>query len=302
MPDRGEIMQKSLNLMRIAVLGAGGTGCQLLTLLAEQGAELTIIDRDIVEESNLLRQPLYSQDDIGMPKAVIAAKKLTSLTKAESFFEDITYRNIQEILQRPRLVIDCTDNTETRLLLNDYCMKNSIPWIHTAASGVIGSVILITPNSPCYRCVFQEKRGESCTDSDVSIDILKSVAEQAVRITLEFLTKGKMEDGLLRVGLNRIMHISISKNENCPCCKGNYEFLEGRRTMLPERLCGTSRYLIVTGRQLDLVSLGNRLANVKLQTNDVIISDEYTIFKKGRVLVTAKSPSEARKKIVSIGL
>jgi len=284
----------ALKDLKIAVIGAGGTGCQVIPILSKLKARLTIIDRDVVEEGNLARQPLYTKEDMGLPKAILAAKQF----RQKGFFEDLNYRNINQLLDGAEFIFDCADNTETRLLINDYCIKNKIPWVHTSASQHIGEILLIT-GKPCYRCVLGEKHGETC-GSDVMIDALKGTAAVAIAIVVNYFATGAIEDELVRANALEevIIKFKVKPNLNCPACSGNYEYLNGKCE--PTIVCGSGRFMIDLEKELDLDLIAETFRKnaekIIARTKSAIITDEFTIMKSGRVIVKAKDEKEAKKK------
>ncbi|PIN76995.1 hypothetical protein COV16_07540 [Candidatus Woesearchaeota archaeon CG10_big_fil_rev_8_21_14_0_10_34_8] len=129
----------------ITIVGAGGTGSGIIELLARMSLPLVIIDADIVDESNLERQTLYTKSDVGKPKVVCAKNKLDMFSNIIPHQCYLTNKNLSS-LHNPDLIIDCTDNMHTRFLLNDYCKKENIPLLYTAAIGRIGALYLVNNN------------------------------------------------------------------------------------------------------------------------------------------------------------
>ena len=131
--------QRRLAAARAAIVGCGATGSALASLLARAGVgKLRIIDRDYVEESNLQRQSLFDEKDAAesVPKAIAAARKIEAFNSEiviEARVDDVVPANIYALLEGMDVVLDGTDNFETRYLLNDYAVKNSLPWIYAAA-------------------------------------------------------------------------------------------------------------------------------------------------------------------------
>src|SRR5213082_186987 len=131
--------QQRLRQSRAVVVGCGATGSVIASLLARAGAgTLRIVDRDYVEASNLQRQSLFDEADAteSLPKAIAAARKIAAFNSqivVEPQVADLTPENVGQLLSGVQLVLDGTDNFETRYLINDYCVKNSLPWIYAAA-------------------------------------------------------------------------------------------------------------------------------------------------------------------------
>src|SRR3989344_4557746 len=157
----GKEGQNLLKKSKVAVIGLGATGSSSAELLARAGVgELILADRDIVELNNLQRQSLYNEDDIGNVKADSIKnhlKKINSEVKIKTLVIDLDYRNINEI--KTDLILDCSDNIDTRNLINEYCHKNKINWIY---SGVIedNGIVLNFNNDYCFSCVFESIKAD----------------------------------------------------------------------------------------------------------------------------------------------
>jgi len=159
--------QQKLSLARVAIIGCGATGSAIASLLARAGVGmLRIIDRDYVEASNLQRQSLFDEADAAesLPKAVAAARKIAAFNSrivVEPHPADVTPSNIASLLQGVELVLDGTDNFETRYLINDFAVKNSLPWIYTAAVGSYALTLNILPGkTACLACIFRKRHEE----------------------------------------------------------------------------------------------------------------------------------------------
>lgn len=153
--------QEKLLAARVLIVGCGATGSVSANNLARAGVgTLKIADRDFIELNNLQRQILFDEDDIaaGLPKAVAAARKLARINSSIQilpYVTDVDAENIEELIEDVDLVLDGTDNFETRYLINDACVKHDKPWIYSGAVGSYGSSMTILPHrSACFRCVF----------------------------------------------------------------------------------------------------------------------------------------------------
>lgn len=155
LPQVGGLGQRRLNEARIAIIGAGGIGSAVIPALASAGVgTITIIDSDIVEESNLQRQPLFRERDIGYSKADLAlqfVQRLNRFVKAKPILARIDAENAQTILADHDLVIDGSDNFATRLAVSDACVAIGVPLLSAAAVQFQGQVGLFR-SKPCYRC------------------------------------------------------------------------------------------------------------------------------------------------------
>jgi len=224
----GTEAQEKLANAKVLVIGAGGLGCPAITYLASAGIGIIgIVDHDLVEENNLPRQPLYSTQDIGKPKAVIAsgkAQKLNPDAKIITWQTRITPDNALKIIKDFDLVLDCTDNYEARYLINDACVILDKPWIYGAVEAWEGQLATFNflqsdrAKTPTYRCIFPEPDLEalSCNDLGVigtmpgTIGILQ--ANEAIKAITGV---GKITKGLLLVNLqaNSFQTIKIPRNE-----------------------------------------------------------------------------------------
>ncbi|MBI2137777.1 ThiF family adenylyltransferase [Candidatus Woesearchaeota archaeon] len=286
------LMKKRFAGKRVAIVGAGTIGCLTAAQLANEGIAITIIDRDFVEPSNLDRQLLYTSGDIGAPKAVAAKKKLNSKVKA--VVADLDYRNAS-LLSNHNLILDCTDNMETRFLINDYCKANSIPWIYAAAIRDTGTVYTILPDSACFRCIFRGKQAaETCDTAGIIMGVASAVAASQAEEAVNILINGKpSQETMLRINFTtgRIMKLKTRRKNNCPACNGNYEYLTGKKGSKITKLCGTGTYQI-KGKPVNLNELAARL---KAKSSEYCIyTPEITIFKDGRAIIKAETPEKAK--------
>ena len=158
----GEAGQLKLVSSRITIIGCGALGTVLANTLARAGVGfIRIVDRDFIELNNLQRQVLFDEGDIkeNLPKAIAAErkiKKINSQIKIEAIVSDVNFTNIEGFIKDVDLILDGTDNFETRFLINDACVKLGKPWIYGAVIGSHGLTMTIIPGeTPCLRCVFE---------------------------------------------------------------------------------------------------------------------------------------------------
>ena len=155
--------QEKIRAARVAVVGCGALGSSLAEMMVRAGAgAVTVIDRDYVEESNLQRQSLFDESDVakGLPKAAAAAGRLSALNSdvtVRGVVADLAADNAGELLAGSTVVLDGTDNFETRFLVNDVCVRDGIDWVYGACVGAYGLALAIRPRvTPCLRCVLEE--------------------------------------------------------------------------------------------------------------------------------------------------
>ena len=207
----GEEGQQKLGGARVVVVGCGATGSVLASLLARAGiGTLRILDRDYVEPSNLQRQSLFDEDDArqSMPKAIAAARQIARFNSQivlDPLVADLTPQNVDSLLGAADLILDGTDNFETRYLINDYAVKNSVPWIYAAAVGSYAVTMNILPGeTACLACVFPESpRGtlETCETAGILNSAVGLVASLAATEALKLMVgaRSKMRRTLLFV-------------------------------------------------------------------------------------------------------
>ena len=162
-PPLGEEGQAKLQASRVLICGCGALGSVLANTLGRAGiGHLRIVDRDFLELNNLQRQVLYDEDDVaaGIPKAIAAAaklRKINSQIEIEPLVTDVDHTNIERLIDGVDMIVDGTDNFETRFLLNDVAVKFGIPWVYGGCIGAEGQSMTIIPgDTPCLRCLMQE--------------------------------------------------------------------------------------------------------------------------------------------------
>ena len=301
--------QRRLASGRVAIVGCGATGSALAGLLARAGVgKLRIIDRDYVEPSNLQRQSLFDEKDAleSLPKAIAAARKIASFNSeiaVEAEVNDLTPANIEGLLEGTDLILDGTDNFETRYLLNDYAVKQSIPWIYSAAVGSYGVTMNILPGkTACLACIFPDSpRGmvETCETSGILNSTVNVVASIAVTEVLKLLVAGPEAPQLRRTLLSfdvwTNQHGEISAAQPRPDCRacGTKDFIhlagEGRAHIT---LCGRNSVQIhEQTRPIDLAEMDRRLQpHGVVRHNDFVLKfwhDPYemTLFPDGRAII-----------------
>ncbi|NOQ55954.1 MAG: NAD(P)H-binding protein [Nanohaloarchaea archaeon] len=305
--------QEQLLKSKIAIIGIGATGTVVAELLTRAGiGNITIADRDYIEKSNLQRQTLFDEKDIGKAKAEIAKEKLRKINSEINITSkvcDINAANIEKIIDEKDLIIDCTDNIETRFLINDCSMKHKIPWIYIAAIGATGATMNFVPKDrPCFRCVFKDiPKGstETCETSGILNSASTAIASFAAAQAIKILTDKKHSTTLTYIDLwdQKIDRIHVKKRTACPSCKGDYEFLERKKETKIITLCGKGAYQIVPAKEkkLDLVKMYPRFKNIGTASvfgpvlhfrHDLI---DISIFNDGHAIIkNVKSAVEAK--------
>ncbi len=223
--------QEKIKSSIVSIIGLGGLGSPTALYLSAAGVgELRIIDSDVVDLTNLQRQILYTTNSQNYSKAEVAQKKLTELNDKiliKQFNTRITKDNINEILQGSHLVLEGSDNFETKFLVNDFCVLNSLPLLVAGILRFEGQVLGIIPNqTACYRCTFPEMPGADSIPNCAEAGVLGSVAGIVGSIqateALKYLVFGESE--IFGKILNcdfynlEIRKIQRKRNKNCPIC------------------------------------------------------------------------------------
>jgi adenylyltransferase/sulfurtransferase len=302
----GEAGQARIQKAQVCVVGCGALGSFQAEALARAGVgRLRLIDRDTVDYSNLQRQWLYDETDAQneSPKAIAAAARLHQLNRRseiEPVVTDLTPSNAEELAAGCDLILDGTDNFETRYLLNDLSVKLGIPWIYGAAVGSYGIVMPIVPGrGPCLKCVYPEPpegAQRTCEVDGVLAPATASVAALQVAAALRLLVG--WPDFVCRIhtldvweGTSKQVDAGTRDPECGVCAARNFRYLEGQlRT--PVSLCGRNAVqLHESTRRVDLEDLAARLRRVgEVRVNEfalrlMIPKYQLTFFPDGRAIV-----------------
>lgn len=311
--------QRRLLASRAIVVGCGAIGAAAANLLVRAGVgSLEIIDRDFVEPSNLQRQTLFDESDArdALPKAVAAEQKLLSINSSvdvKGVVSDLSPQNAEELLSGCDLILDGTDNFETRFLINDYAVKSGRPWIYAAGVASYGLTMTIRPGiTPCLACLLESGKSshsleETCDTIGVLGPIVNLVASWQVAEALKILARHPeaLHGRLIScdVWSGRMQSIHVARDPECrACAKHDYIYLEGEAQ--PHiTLCGRDSVQIhERSRALNLAELAVRLQSVvkDVRQNDFLLRFrvapyEMTVFADGRaILKGTKDPAVAR--------
>jgi molybdopterin/thiamine biosynthesis adenylyltransferase len=325
-PGIGPAGQQRLATAHVAVIGVGATGAAIASLLARAGVgTLTLIDRDFVEPSNLQRQILFDEADAleGLPKAEAARRKIAlfnSTITVHAHIADLVPANINELLAPAHLILDATDNFETRYLINDYAVQQSKPWIYAAAIGAYAATMTILPNPPelpttelpttnyqlptaCLACIFPKPPTgpvETCDTSGILSTAVNLAASIQATEALKLLT------GQPHLVRRTLLSFDLWSNERseidtgtprpgCTVC-GERIFShlagEGRPHIT---LCGRNSVQIhERHRPIDLPAMRDRLAQnadvQNLRANSMLLrfqrgANTFTLFADGRAVI-----------------
>ncbi|MFA6461523.1 MAG: HesA/MoeB/ThiF family protein [Candidatus Woesearchaeota archaeon] len=218
----GEKEQLFLKNKKVMIVGCGGLGSAAAELLLRSGVEnLTLIDEDKIELTNLARQLLYEQKDIGKYKAKVAKEKLLKINSKAKIKDKILFLDQHNLsLLKSDLILDCTDNLETRFWINDYCYKNNLPWIYASAIRWEGYVMLIQPKSPCLSCFLKKGNIETCNQQGIISTLPTTIASLQSTLAIRYLLGEKVTSELFYFNLKKmeLKTLNIKKNPKCPTC------------------------------------------------------------------------------------
>ena len=310
-PPLGEGGQRRLLASRVLVCGCGALGSVMANTLVRAGVgHLRLVDRDFLEVSNLQRQVLFDEEDVaaGLPKAVAAEaklRKINSQVQIEPIVADVAHANIRGLLEGVDLILDGTDNFETRFLLNDAALHLGIPWVFGGCVGAEGQTMTILPGeTPCLRCLLHDAPPPGSTPTCDTAGILGPIVN--VIASLEACEALKILSGqrqainrcLLVIELwdNRIRQVKLDslRTADCPACqRQSFPWLDGQRGSHTAVLCGrnavqlsyperTALSLETMARSLELVGrvTRNRFL-LRLEVERYVI----TVFPDGRAII-----------------
>ncbi len=301
--------QQRLAAGRVAIVGCGATGSALASLLARAGVgTLRIIDRDYVEASNLQRQSLFEEKDAAesLPKAIAATRKIAAFNSqiaVEARVDDLAPENIDVLLDGVHVILDGTDNFETRYLVNDYAVKNSVPWIYAATVGSYGVTLNVLPSkTACLACIFPDTpRGmvETCETSGILNTAVNLVASIAATEAMKLLVGGTAAEQLR----NTLWSFDVWRNEQAeiaaehprPGCRacGERDFVHLAGEERPHiTMCGRNSVQIhERARPIDFAEMQRRLeAHGVVRHNEFVLKFwrepyEMTLFPDGRAII-----------------
>jgi len=307
----GQEGQARLASARAVLVGCGALGAVQASLLVRAGVgSVRLIDRDFVEESNLQRQILFDEEDArqALPKAVAAEQKLraaNSLVQIEGLVEDVNAASADRLLGGFDVILDASDNFDARFLVNDYAVKNRVPWIYGACVGSYGLTFAVLPGEgACLRCVFENAppagATPSCDTAGVIGPIVSVIAALQVAEALKILTgrRDRVSRKITTLDLwdDRREAVDLPPaHPDCPCCgRREFPFLEGSLGAEATELCGRNSVQIRRreGARIDLDDLARRLEPVgALQRNRFLLRAhiegyELAIFADGRAIVS----------------
>jgi adenylyltransferase/sulfurtransferase len=318
-PGIGRAGQRRLMAARVLIVGCGALGTALANTLVRGGiGTVRIVDRDVVEESNLQRQMLFTTEDVrsDLPKAEAARRHLQAINPhvaIEAFVRDVDASNIESLMQDTDLVLDGSDNFEVRYLINDACVKHGRPWIYGGVLGSSGMCASFVPGTTgCLRCLFPEPpepgAAGSCDTAGVLGTVVQLVAGLQATRALQILCAGDRTDlhTLITVDLWS-PHFSIIRPprlETCPTCvRQDFVYLREKRGTHAFSLCGRNAFQLRSREKqpLDLAAIADRLQTLgDVSRNAYLMKFRregicLTLFADGRAIVDgAETAMKAR--------
>lgn len=323
LPEVGAAGQARLSASTVVVVGCGALGCAVADLLGRAGVgRLILVDRDLVEWSNLHRQVLFSEAHAraGTPKALAAGERLRAVNSSigvDSVVADVRSTNVESLVPpQASLVVDATDNFETRYLLNDLCVRRGLPLVYGGVLGVRGMQGTFAPGGPCLRCIFPEPpppgSQQTCESAGVlgpAVAVVGAMqAAAALRVIIDGSAPKLLHDWDVWRGIGR----SITMGEplaDCPTCAGRrFEYLEASHDEDAARVCGSDAVQVwpnPAGR-LDLRALADRLVpHASVEVGPAMVRAEIrglpgvtlTVFADSRAIVRGAGGVDAARSL-----
>lgn len=319
----GESGQARIEAAKVLICGCGALGSVIAERLARAGVgTLRLVDRDWVELSNLQRQTLFTEADAAeaQPKAVAAAaalSKINSSIAVESLVEDISYQNIEALAAGCDLILDGTDNFETRFLINDYCVQRGIPWVHGGCLGASGQVLSILPGTTaCFRCLVPElpprEAVETCDSAGILGSAIGLIACWQVAEALKILSghQAAIRGDLIVLDSwnTECRVVALDRRADCEACGARrFPFLSGEIRSETTILCGKNAVQLdspqVQTQSLEVLA-GRLQALGKVTSNPFFVRlslPEYqlTVFRGGRTVIEGTTSVAEAKSLVA---
>jgi adenylyltransferase/sulfurtransferase len=317
----GEEGQRKLDAARVCVIGVGALGTIVASNLCRSGVGfLRVIDRDHVEETNLQRQILFTEQDVSecLPKAVAVADHLAGINSSvtvEPVVDDVNASNVERFIEGADLVIDGSDNFETRFLLNEACDKHRIKWIYggVVASGGATMNILQEDDTPCFRCFMPEmpEAGAvpTCNTAGVINPITNIIASYQSAEAMKLLIGAEEASRrylAIDVWENFAEYIGVEKNPDCPVCvRREYGLLDSPVSSYAVSLCGQDSWQVIPegARSADFGALTGRLERLgEVKVTKFLLRFDgdgvsFRLFPDGRAMIDKVKDETAARKV-----
>ncbi|MCE9594491.1 MAG: ThiF family adenylyltransferase [Planctomycetes bacterium] len=306
--------QERLGAARVLVVGCGALGGSLALQMTRIGVgELVLVDRDVVEWTNLPRQVLFTEAHAndGAPKATAAAESLAAIggpTKVTAHVAHVDGENLDELARGAALVLDGTDNLTTRYLINDWCVRERVPWIYGGVVGASGLVMPVIPeHGACLSCLFPEpppaEHLATCDTAGVILPAVQAVTAAQAALAMRWLAASAEQRATFETWLVELdvwrgeqRRVRAERDPNCPTCgRRDFRHLEagGERSAIV--LCGRNTVQIRPARRATRVDLARVLDNVRLSAERAeqlgnfarfeVEGFRVTLFGDGRALI-----------------
>ncbi len=319
----GDDGQRSLMNARAVLVGCGGLGTIVADILVRAGIGfLRIVDRDFVDESNLQRQVLFDTDDVAqnLPKAEAARLKLQRInpeSEVEAFVRDIDPTSIRSAVEDVDIILDGTDNFETRYLINDIAIELGKPWIYAAVVGSYGMTTTIVPGeTPCLRCLYEKPPPPGTVPTCDTAGILASIvhiisayqATQAMRLLCRVSGGVREEMVYADVWSGEFKRIKTANSRviDCDACvKHQFDYLNAERGSMATSLCGRNAVQVSwkEDHSVDLARLAETLrASGQVTVNPYLlkfsgVDAKFTLFPDGRAIIEGTSDPKAAREL-----
>lgn len=309
----GTAGQARLQSASVLVVGCGALGGSLAQMLARSGVgRLVLVDRDVVDLTNLPRQVLFEERHVGLPKVDAALETLARIggpTRCEGHAVHLDHDNLPELAAGCEMLLDGTDNLATRYLVNDFCVSRDVPWIYAGVVGASGLVMPVLPGrSACLRCVFPDPPPPgslpTCDTVGVLLPAVAAIAALQAGVALRWLggdaqERAALEPALLEIDVWELStrQVAAERDPNCPCCgQRRFEFLDQPAEHSAVALCGRNtvqiRPRVERGTRVDLARIGAqvRASATNVRELGALLAFEvegcrFTLFPDGRALI-----------------
>ncbi|MDO8567436.1 MAG: ThiF family adenylyltransferase [Dehalococcoidales bacterium] len=320
-PGIGRAGQKKLDKGFAVVVGCGALGTIAASALVRAGVgKVRIIDRDFIEYHNLQRQVLFDEEDIRneIPKAIAAERhlqKVNSSIDIEGVVADVNFANVEQLVRGADVILDGLDNMETRFVINDAALKLNIPWVYGGAIAATGMTMNIVPGkTACLRCISGSPVGNSlaltCDTAGVISPAPWITGSLQVAEAFKIMVGSKeisRELVVLDVWEGTFRRLKIERRQDCPACRGEYEFLKGKYGTRTAKLCGQNAVQVL-GAGIGEVSFSELAAKLRpvgqVSYNDYMLQlavegQEMVVFPDGRAIVKNTTDESAGRALYS---
>lgn len=262
------------------IVGLGATGSVMANHLARHGVNLVLVDRDFLEPKDVYSSNLYSkkQCEKALPKAKAAEEKLSQLTEVESVVENLDLQRLEDY--KPDIILDGTDNLETRMIIDEYSSQEDIPWVFTSALAERGFSMFV--KNECFQCLFQGlKPSSSCENNGVMREISSMAASKSSLKAVKYLSGEEVEEKLEMVPEGKMF-----EPVECSC--------DSTKDFEVNSVCGENKYQVFGELRPENLN-GELLVKNKYLKRVEIEGRKLTLFESGRAVVEAESEDEAKR-------